>query len=454
MAVYKVPQDVEAEDKLIGPFGFRQFIYLLIAGGAGGLTFLFFQVPPPVPFFSVLTIPVILVFVVLALPLRKDQPMEIYIAAVLRFMFKPKKRLWMNDGTAAGVIIDAPRVIAQHLSKEITQEEALDRLAYLSRIVDTRGWAAKGVDTAVGGTLARTDTTDPFGNIDVLDEGSKLAQSFDSMLAKQRQETAGNISQILHPPSPQKPPESAATQKPAEKKPAVPAKEEPKDKPNPQNEALERNPWARFDSRQEYEEPAPHPRGSRQHGQSSAASDLLRTHTFHASEVKAMKHEEEARPTPIAASNPAPTTEMQPAAVPIAEQAPQPSPTTESAPAITPIKAVPQSTAAQPVSIPLASKQSDAQQTPIASPEHTPPSEIVAPTTGPVPATPPINALPAAELTPKTPQPTPPKDVTPQIAADKIRLAYNNDLSIQTIANEAHRIDDAAKEVEVEIKLR
>ena len=32
MAVYKVPQDVEAEDKLLGPFSFKQFIFLLIAG--------------------------------------------------------------------------------------------------------------------------------------------------------------------------------------------------------------------------------------------------------------------------------------------------------------------------------------------------------------------------------------------------------------------------------------
>ena len=31
MAQYKVPQDVEAEDKLIGPFSFRQFIYLGVA---------------------------------------------------------------------------------------------------------------------------------------------------------------------------------------------------------------------------------------------------------------------------------------------------------------------------------------------------------------------------------------------------------------------------------------
>jgi len=33
MATYKVPQDVEADDKLIGPFSFRQFIYLIIVAG-------------------------------------------------------------------------------------------------------------------------------------------------------------------------------------------------------------------------------------------------------------------------------------------------------------------------------------------------------------------------------------------------------------------------------------
>ena len=39
MAEHKVPQDVEAEDKLIGPFSFRQFVYLMVAVGAGFLAF-------------------------------------------------------------------------------------------------------------------------------------------------------------------------------------------------------------------------------------------------------------------------------------------------------------------------------------------------------------------------------------------------------------------------------
>ena len=44
MAQYKVPQDVEAEDKLLGPFTFRQFIYLMIAGGLIAVGFLLFKI--------------------------------------------------------------------------------------------------------------------------------------------------------------------------------------------------------------------------------------------------------------------------------------------------------------------------------------------------------------------------------------------------------------------------
>ena len=46
MAQYKVPQDVEADDKLIGPFSFRQFIYLLIAGGLIAAAVGLFQIFP------------------------------------------------------------------------------------------------------------------------------------------------------------------------------------------------------------------------------------------------------------------------------------------------------------------------------------------------------------------------------------------------------------------------
>ena len=90
MAVYKVAQDVEADDKLIGPFSFRQFIYLIIVAIsialAWGLSRIFVGL-------AVIPLPLILFFGALALPLRKDQPMEVYLAALVSYYLKPRKRL-------------------------------------------------------------------------------------------------------------------------------------------------------------------------------------------------------------------------------------------------------------------------------------------------------------------------------------------------------------------------
>ena len=94
MAEYKVPQDVEADDKLLGPFTFRQLIYLFITGGLIALAFFLFQI---FPLLAVIPLPFIFFFSILALPLKKDQPMETYLAAIVSFRLKPNKRLW-NPG--------------------------------------------------------------------------------------------------------------------------------------------------------------------------------------------------------------------------------------------------------------------------------------------------------------------------------------------------------------------
>ena len=80
MAEHKVPQDVEAEDKLIGPFSFRQFMFLLVALGAGFVAFFLGRISIPL---ALIPAPISLFFLVIALPLRKDQPTEVYVAALV-----------------------------------------------------------------------------------------------------------------------------------------------------------------------------------------------------------------------------------------------------------------------------------------------------------------------------------------------------------------------------------
>lgn len=184
MAVYKVPQDVEAEDKLVGPFGFRQFVYLGIAGGTGFIGYLLFQIQPVL---LVIPIPIIIFFVVLALPLRKEQPMETYLLALLRFYLKPKLRLWNPDGTITYVEIVAPHMVEQKLTKDLMGETATERLDYLARIMDSRGWSLKG-QAAPTESLQADVAAEAQTATDVLDEDAALAQSFATKIAQKDQE--------------------------------------------------------------------------------------------------------------------------------------------------------------------------------------------------------------------------------------------------------------------------
>ncbi len=180
MATYKVPQDVEADDKLIGPFTFRQFLYLvavaLLITLGWGLAQLFLPL-------AIIVAPFVLFFGALALPLRKDQPMEAYMAAMVSFFLKPHLRLWDSDGVETVIEITAPKVAEVIRVKDITRNEAQRRLSYLADIVDTQGWAIRG-------TGPQNTNSSMIGDVyfeaqqaeDILDINNTVAHNFSNKL--------------------------------------------------------------------------------------------------------------------------------------------------------------------------------------------------------------------------------------------------------------------------------
>ena len=144
MATYKVPQDVEADDKLIGPFSFRQFIYLMLVGGLVMLAFGLFQI---FPLLAAIPIPFALFFLILALPLKKDQPMETYLAALVSFYLKPRKRFWEAGQSESTIEITTPKLVEKNRIRNITEEEAGHRLSFLAAIVDSEGHAIKNANS-------------------------------------------------------------------------------------------------------------------------------------------------------------------------------------------------------------------------------------------------------------------------------------------------------------------
>ncbi len=161
MAVYKVIQDIEAEDKIVGPLSLKGFVY---AAAAGVLAFVSIRLLiSGLPWFIKLIfivafLPPMLLFGVLASPLGREQPTEVWLLSRIRFLLKPRERIWDQAGTKQLVTITAPKRPEQMLTKNLSQTEVASRLQSLASTLDSRGWAGKNTSINLGAQPSYLDT--------------------------------------------------------------------------------------------------------------------------------------------------------------------------------------------------------------------------------------------------------------------------------------------------------
>jgi hypothetical protein len=136
MGQYKVPQNVEAEDKILGPLTFKEFIYFMIGFGWAAITFAIFRKTPVV--FVLVGLPPTFFFLLLAFFHRDGQSFEQILVALLQFFAASRHRVWRKNDE-----IETFHVEAAAPKQERTQRnprEVLSELEKLSRLIDSRGW--------------------------------------------------------------------------------------------------------------------------------------------------------------------------------------------------------------------------------------------------------------------------------------------------------------------------
>lgn len=90
MSQYKVPQFIDIEDKLFGPFTFKEFVYLV--GGAGMLFVIYKLLPLWIGIF--LMIPVAGLTVALVFVKINNQSFLYYLQASFSYFLKSKLYIW------------------------------------------------------------------------------------------------------------------------------------------------------------------------------------------------------------------------------------------------------------------------------------------------------------------------------------------------------------------------
>ena len=203
MATYKLIQDIEAEDKILGPLTLRQFVFALIT--AFLLYINFIVLTKGVPFLLVLFLPPALLTGFFAFPFGGDQPTEVWALAKIRFLFKPRLRIWNQSGVKNLVTITVPKKVVHVYTDGLSQTEVKSRLKILAETIDSRGWAIKNVNTNsfVAGPV-NADSSDRLLDIgaapqavpddpllasdDILDErNNPIARQFDNMINQSSQ---------------------------------------------------------------------------------------------------------------------------------------------------------------------------------------------------------------------------------------------------------------------------
>jgi hypothetical protein len=215
MATYKLIQDVEAEDHILGPLTLRQFIFGLIAAFSWYLSFIIFV--KHVYFLFAVTLPPALFCTFFSIPFGRDQPTEIWALAKLRFWFKPRRRIWDQSGVKELVTITVPKKVERVLTKGFSQSEVQSRLKALANTLDTRGWAIKNVNANsytpanrygqsssdrlidIGVAPTEVPSYDVQASDDILDVASNpVAQQFQTMINQSAREHRQHIMDELN----------------------------------------------------------------------------------------------------------------------------------------------------------------------------------------------------------------------------------------------------------------
>lgn len=201
MGQYKVPQDVEAEDTIIGPLTMKQFIYAVIGVAYGGIMYVLFKDLPVI--LLLVGGPPTLLMMLLAFYRRQDQPFEAYFLALVNYVGRPKKRLWEKEPIEEVFKVEAPIVEKQEIQRN--PEEVRGQLEQLARIVDSRGYASKQASVqAPVGDLPALDISDrerlvlpDLPATSPLDEAADDVGLQDDILDLQNNPSAQNLNTLI-----------------------------------------------------------------------------------------------------------------------------------------------------------------------------------------------------------------------------------------------------------------
>lgn len=130
MPQYKVPQNIDLEDKIVGPFTMKQFIYLMAGGGLiYGLYQAWLPYEDGVYYTIAAGIPIAFFSFALTFIKINDRPFEYFLSSLWAYLFKPRRRIWQQGYEFRRVVMMAPPEKKEEINAASGKRATLDEIA-------------------------------------------------------------------------------------------------------------------------------------------------------------------------------------------------------------------------------------------------------------------------------------------------------------------------------------
>ena len=131
--LFNVPQFINVEDKIVGPFTGKQLLWL---AGLGAVLLVLWNTLEKATFF-IAAIPISLIFLAFTFYRPYNQPLIKFVAAGIMFLFRPKTYVWEREAPKTKVLPAKKNKADSEINKNkvVTPEE----IKALARTLDSRG---------------------------------------------------------------------------------------------------------------------------------------------------------------------------------------------------------------------------------------------------------------------------------------------------------------------------
>ncbi|MCL5795789.1 MAG: PrgI family protein [Patescibacteria group bacterium] len=134
---YKVPQNIDMQDKIIGPLTLIQFLYLM---GGGMIIYIAYEAIGPTFVFFIIALPLGLLTFALTFLKIQDQPFSTFLVSLLFYFLRPKTRVWHKVTEQEKFKEETASVQIKKITKEEAPEKHVEKseLEKLAALLDTQ----------------------------------------------------------------------------------------------------------------------------------------------------------------------------------------------------------------------------------------------------------------------------------------------------------------------------